>query len=71
MLTAKEKEGFREILRNLSEDDLVALKDTVTNRLIAARNKQGKFPNLSFITLDGNGSVVQRFCSPKIWFSNL
>ena len=57
MLTQNEKQGFEEILQTFSEDDIIALKDTVTNRLVATRNKRGM--NI------GDISLFQRFIIPS------
>jgi len=40
-MSLKEQSGCRKLLRLLTLDDLLALKDTVTNRLIAVESTQG------------------------------
>lgn len=41
-LSMKEQSGCRKLLKLLPLDDLLALKDTVTNRLIAVESTEGK-----------------------------
>lgn len=49
VMSKKETDGFRKLLKLLSEDDLLALKDTVTNRLIPVENSGGKIVKLASI----------------------
>lgn len=42
MLSDKEKEGCKTILNKLSQQDLITLTDTVTNRLVSPENASGK-----------------------------
>jgi len=41
MLSDREKEGCRTILNKLSQQDLVTLTDTVTNRIVSPESTKG------------------------------
>ena len=41
MLSDKEKEGCKTILTKLTEQDLLTLTDTVTNRIVSPENARG------------------------------
>lgn len=45
-LSVTEQSGCKKLLKLLSEDDLLALKDTVTNRMIVVESAEGKEPLL-------------------------
>ena len=47
MLSDREKEGCRTILNKLSEQDLLTLTDTVTNRVVSPENKGGKLNDMN------------------------
>lgn len=46
-LSAAEREGCRNLLGLLENDEIVALCDTITNRLVQPQNRQGKKRPLS------------------------
>ena len=43
MLSDREKEGCKTILNKLTQQDLVTLTDTVTNRIVTPENTGGKY----------------------------
>ena len=43
MLSDREKEGCKTILKKLTQQDLVTLTDTVTNRVVTPENTRGKY----------------------------
>lgn len=47
LMSKKELDGCRKLLQLLSEDDLLALSDTVTNRLIHVASSRGKIEKLA------------------------
>ena len=51
MLTEKEKEGCKQILMKLNQQDLITLTDTVTNRVISPENMKGEL-KLSLVSVN-------------------
>lgn len=61
-MSKKEVDGCRNLLKLLSEDDVLALNDTVTNRLIPVASSRGKTEKLVSIP-DCSASSVANFAA--------
>ena len=68
MLSAEEKRKCRELLSKLDAQDLNALTDTVTNRVVSPENRNGMFPGINVLKLYVISMQVNLYIPQLCWY---